>query len=162
MDLNSDQKELLELFVKQELLISKLYKLFAIRYAEYKDFWTEMSIEEYQHASLIQRITEYDSINNIIFSQGDLRSSALTSSMEFIEGIISEFKGNKDFPITQAVSVALQLEKALWERKVFQCFEGDSDEVRRVMDSLNLEQMIHIKKIDKFSWQFQKKNIPKQ
>jgi hypothetical protein len=157
MDLNSDQKELVELFVKQELLIGTLYNLFAKRYPAYKDFWTEISIEEYHHASLIQRITESDSLNNIKFSQGELRTSSLASGIKFIEGLISDFKNNKDFPITQAVITALQLEKALWERKVFQCFKGDSDEVKRIMDSLNLEQEIHIKKIDKFASQFQNK-----
>ena len=56
------------------------------------------------------------------------------------------------------MSLSLHLEKALWEKKVFQCFEGDSDEVRKVMDKLNLEQKIHIKKIDLFASQLQKKN----
>lgn len=158
MDLNSDQKELVELFVKQEFLIGTLYKLFAKRYPDYKEFWTEMAIEEYQHASLIQRITETDSTDKFNFSQGELRSSSLTASMKFIENIISEFKNNTDFPITQAVSIALQLEKALWEKKVFEFFEGDSEEVRKIMNSLNLEQGIHIKKIDKFASQFLNKN----
>jgi hypothetical protein len=156
MDLNSDQKELVELFVKQEILIGTLYKLFEKRYPEYKAFWTEMVIEEYQHASLIQRLIERDPTDKFKFSQGELRSNNLTSGIKSIEGLISEVKNNKDFPITQAVSIALHLEKGLWEKKVFQYFEGDSDEVRRIMDSLNLEQEIHIKKIDKFARQFQK------
>ena len=38
MDLNGEQKELVELFVQQEFLIGTLYKLYAKRYPEYKDF----------------------------------------------------------------------------------------------------------------------------
>jgi hypothetical protein len=156
MDLNSDQKELVALFVNQEILIGTLYKLFAERYPEYKAFWTEMVIEEYQHASCIQRLTERDPTDQVKLSQGELRAHVLAASIKSIEGLISGFKENEDFPITQAVNIALQLEKALWEKKVFQYFEGDSVEVRRVMDSLNLEQEIHIKRIDKFARQFQK------
>jgi hypothetical protein len=52
--------------------------------------------------------------------------------------------------------MALHLEKALWEQKVFQCFEGDSDEVRKIMDTLNAEQKVHIIKIEKFARQFHK------
>lgn len=159
MELNSDQKELVELFVRQEFLMGALYKLFAKRYPDYKAFWTGMATEEFQHAALVQRITESDSLNKIKFSQGELRSSILASSVKFIEGIISEFKDNKDFPITRAASIALQLEKTLWERKVFEYFEGDSDEVRKIMDSLDFEQGIHINKIGKFASQFQKKDI---
>ena len=154
MDLNSEHKELVDLFVKQEFLIDELYKLFAKKYPEHKAFWTKMAKEEQQHAFLIKRMVESDSLNKIKFSQGELRAGILASSMKFIEATISEYKKNEDVPITQAVRTALQLEKGLWERKVFDCFEGDSDEVRRIMDSLNSEQGIHIAQLDNFGLQF--------
>jgi hypothetical protein len=159
MDLSSDQKELVELFVRQEFLIGKLYKLFSFRYPEYKDFWTEMAAEEHLHASWIKRLTERDPTDKFKFSQGELRSKSLALSIESLEDLICGVKNNREFPLTQAVSMALHLEKALWEKKVFQCFEGDSDEVRKIMDSLNLGQEIHIKKIDKFARQFLKKAV---
>jgi len=160
MKITSDQKELVELFLKQEILIGTLYKFFANRYPEYRDFWTEMALEEHQHASWIKRLTERDPTDKFIFSQGELRSNDLASSVKSIEGLISEFKKNKEFTITQAVSLALHLEKALWEKKVFQCFEGDSDEVRKILDSLNVEQGIHVRKIEKFALSFiQKKTL---
>ena len=154
MDLNSEQKELVELFVRQEFIIGKLYKLFSFRYPEHKDFWTEMAKEEHLHASWIKRLTERDPTNKFKFSQGELRSNDLASSIKSMEGLIAGVKNNREFTITQAVSMALHLEKALWEKKVFQCFEGDSDEVRKILDSLNVEQEIHIKKIEKFAFNF--------
>lgn len=161
MDLDKDQKELLDLFVKQESLIGVLYKLFARRYPKYKVFWTNMAKEEQQHASLIKRMAESDSLNKIKFSQGELRASTLAASMNFIEGTIREFKSNENIPIIKAARVALQLEKGLWEKKVFQFFEGDSDEVRRIMGSLNSEQELHIMQIDNFRLQFLEKNTKK-
>jgi len=157
MKIDSDQKKLVELFIKQEVLIGSLYKLFANRYPEYKVFWTEMAMEEHQHATCIRRLIERDPSDKLKFTQGELRSNDLVTSIESIEGLISGFNNNKEFTITQAVGIALHLEKALWEKKVFQYFEGDCDEVRKVMDTLNLEQEIHIKKIDVFARQFQKK-----
>lgn len=156
MDLNSEQKELIELFVKQELLIGKLYKVFSYRYPEYKVFWTEMASEEHLHASWIKRLAIRDTTDKFKFTQGELRLDSLASSIESIEGIISGVKKDKEFSITQAVGLALHIEKALWEKKVFQCFEGDSDEVRKVMDKLDFEQKIHIKKIDLFASHLQK------
>jgi hypothetical protein len=154
MDLNSDQKKLVELFVRQEFIIGKLYKLFSFRYPEYKDFWIEMAKEEHLHASWIRRLTERDPTNKFKFSQGELRANTLASSIESIEGLIAGVKYNREFTISQAVSMALHLEKALWEQKVFQCFEGDSDEVRKILDSLNLEQKNHIMKMEKFAFDF--------
>ncbi|MFZ4857377.1 MAG: hypothetical protein ACOYL3_13365 [Desulfuromonadaceae bacterium] len=161
MDLDSDQKELVELFVKQEFLIGVLYKLFARRYPEYKEFWSKMAKEELQHATLIKRMVESDSLNKIKFSQGELRASVLASSMKFIEGTISEFKNNENIPVIKAARVALQLEQGLWEKKVFQFFDGDSDEVRRIMEALNSEQELHIIQIDNFRLQFLEKSMNK-
>jgi hypothetical protein len=155
MDLNNDQKELVALFVKQELLIEKLYKRFSERYPEHKRFWTKMAYEEYQHALIIQRFVESDSLNSIIFSQGELRTASLNSSINYIENLIMDFTYNiSQFPIDRAAIIALQLEKGLWENKVFKCFEGDSDEVIKVLNSLHLEQEVHIRKIKKFALQF--------
>ena len=156
MELNNDQKELVELFVRQEFIIGKLYKLFSFRYPEYRAFWTEMEKEEHTHASWIKRLTERDPTDKFRFSQGDLRAEYIASSIKSIESLIDGVKKNVELPITQAVSMALHLEKALWEQQVFQCFEGDSDEVRKIMDTLNAEQKVHIIKIEKFARQFQK------
>jgi len=155
MDLNSDQKELVALFVKQELLIEKLYKRFSELYPEHKRFWSKMAYEEYQHALTIKRLTESDSENSIIFCQGNLRSTNISSSIVYIENLIFDFSNNiSEFPINRAAIIALQLERGLWENKIFQCFEGDSDEVRKVLNSLHLEQEVHIRKIKKFALKF--------
>ncbi len=158
MDLDTVQKQLVDSFAEQENLIGTLYKLYAKRYPEYKMFWAEMANEEYQHASMIRRIVKSDTANIFRFSQGELRSSNLDSSIKFINNLIIEFKDNLDFPITRAVSIALHIEKALWERKIFQYFDGDSDEVKRIMNLLNLEQEIHISKLNKFAEPFHKIN----
>lgn len=157
MDLNSEQKELVDLFVKQEFLIGKLYKLFSFRYPEYKVFWTEMAMEEHLHASWIKRLAERDTTDKFSFAQGELRSDCLASSIDSIEGLIAGVRNDMKFSLTQALSMSLHLEKALWEKKVFQCFEGDSDEVRKVLDSLNAEQEIHIRKIEKIAFKSNQK-----
>ncbi|MDD2582695.1 MAG: hypothetical protein PHR66_11945, partial [Desulfuromonadaceae bacterium] len=154
MDLNSDQKKLVELFVRQEFLIGKLYKLFSFRFPAYKDFWTKMAAEEHLHASWIRRLTERDPTGKFRFSQGELRSGSLASSIKSIEGLIAGVKNDSEFTINQAASMALHLEKALWEQQIFRFFEGDSDEVRKILDSLNVEQKIHMTKMEKFAFNF--------
>jgi rubrerythrin len=156
MSLNIDQKELLEAFIEQEYLISILYKLFAKKYPAYKAFWTKMAKEELDHASIIKRITEGVSSDQIKFSHGELRANSLASSMNYVNGLISDCRSDKDVPIAQAVSIALTLEKALWEQQVFKYFEGDSAEVRNFLDTLSVEQRNHIRKIEMFATQFKK------
>ena len=92
MNLNSDQRKLLDQFVKQELLICELYKLFSKRYPDYTDFWTAMAIEEKQHAFLLKRMADTDTDNRIFFSNGELRSTSLDSSIRNLRKIIEEFE----------------------------------------------------------------------
>jgi rubrerythrin len=155
MKIESDQKELVELFIKQEILIGTLYKFFANRYPEYRAFWTDMASEEHQHASWIKRLTERDPTDKFRFSQGELRSENLASSIESIESLISGFKINKACTISQAAGISLHIEKALWDKNVFQFFEGDSNEVRKILDTLHSEQKAHVKRIEKFAWRLQ-------
>jgi hypothetical protein len=153
MDLNSDQKEIVELFLQQEFLLGKLYKLFSFRYIDYKVFWTEMASEEHLHATWIKRLIETD---KFIFSQGGLRLSYLTSSIKVIEDCTAEVRNNREFSITQAVNMALRIERSLCEKEIFQSFEGDSEHVRKMLYTLCVEQQIHIRKIEKFAHNFSK------
>ncbi|HIJ96718.1 MAG TPA: hypothetical protein HPP94_13470 [Desulfuromonadales bacterium] len=155
MDLNDDQKEIVELFLKQEFLIGKLYKLFSFRYPEYKVFWTEMASEEHLHASWIKRLIKTDSFR---FSQGELRSHYLASSINSIEELTAEVRNNREFSIAQAVNAALRIERSLYEKEIFQSFEGDSEHVRKMLYSLCVEQQIHIKKMEMFASTFSQKN----
>jgi len=151
MDLNSEQKEIVELFLRQEFLIGKLYKLFSFRYPEYKAFWTEMATEEHLHATWIKRLIDTDKFR---FSQGELRANYLASSIKNIEELAEEVKNNREFSMTQAVSMALRIERSLYEKEIFQSFEGDSEQVSKMLYSLCVEQQIHIKKMEKFASSF--------
>ena len=151
MDLNSEQKEIVELFLRQEFLIGKLYKLFSFRYPEYKAFWTEMATEEHLHATWIKRLIDTDKFR---FSQGELRANYLASSIKNIEELAEEVKNNREFSMTQAVSMALRIERSLYEKEIFQNFEGDSEQVSKMLYSLCVEQQIHIKKMEKFASSF--------
>jgi len=160
MKINSEQRKLVELFIKQENLIGKLYRLFAKRFPEHKQFWSSMSDEEHQHAAWIKRLTTLDTTDKFKFTQGELRSSSLAKGIEAIEGFLDEFINNdNNYPLSKAISIALHLENALWERMVFQCFEGDGEEVKNVMNTLHVGQKIHIKKLTRFAESFQNEHV---
>jgi hypothetical protein len=151
MELNSDQKEILELFVRQEFLIGKLYKLFSFRYPEYKVFWTEMASEEHLHETWIKRLSQNDAFR---FTKGELRAEYLASSIKVIEGLTDDVRSNREFTIAQAVSTALRIERSLCDKEIFKCFEGDSEHVRKTLYSLCVEQQIHVRKLEKFASTF--------
>jgi rubrerythrin len=144
------QKKIIELFIEQELLVASLYMRFSERYAVHKDFWLKLAAEEREHAEWIKHLLDGIETAKIFFSEGKTRTYTVSSSIAYINGLISEFD-RKAFDIPKAAHIALDLERSLLEKNVFKCFDSDSIEVKRILDVLNKGQDDHIRMMEKFS-----------
>lgn len=152
MELLDYQNRIIELFIKQELLIASLYDKFSTSFLAQKEFWEGMAGEEREHAGWIKHFHSNVVTDKIHFSEGKVRTYTLQSSIDYINGILIEFS-TRHFNSSKAVSIALDIEKALLEKNVFKCFNGDSDEVKRILEVLITEQERHYQKIERFAAQ---------
>jgi rubrerythrin len=150
------QKKIIELFIEQELLIASLYMRFSERYVVHKNFWLKLASEEREHAEWIKHLLDGVETDKIFFSEGKTRTYTVNSSITYIKGLISEFD-KKAFDIPKAAHIALDLEKSLLEKNVFNCFDSDSIEVKRILEVLNKGQDDHIRMMDKFSTEIREK-----
>lgn len=150
MVLHDYQRRILELYLEQELLIATLYARFSENYPAHKDFWDSMVSEEREHAAWIQHFLDGIEQNKVYFSEGKTRSYTINTSIAYIKRIIIEFD-EKPFNSTKAACIAHDLERALLEKNVFKCFDGDSPEVIHILEILKGEQDHHIQKVDQFA-----------
>jgi hypothetical protein len=149
MELQEYQKKIIQLYLEQELAIASLYERYSKRYLAHQEFWAEMRAEELEHAAWVKHFMGHALENKIHFSEGKTRTYALSSSIAYIEGVISDFD-NKPFDSSRAASVALDLERSLLEKNVFSCFHGDSAEAKSILEALIAGQITHIKKLEAF------------
>lgn len=150
MQLLDYQNKIIELFIRQELLIASLYDKFSSSFLAQKEFWEGMAGEEREHAGWIKHFQDSVAKDKIYFSEGKVRTYTLQSSLDYINGILIEFS-TKHFNSAKAVSVALDIERALLEKNVFKCFNGDSDEAKRILEVLITEQERHCQKIEQYA-----------
>jgi len=141
--------DIVDRYMEMELLMASLYERFAQRYTSHGEFWQSMVSEEHEHAAWVQHFNKRLSSDSIRFYEGKTRISALDSSIAYLKKIIQEFDLSPPDRL-KAVSISLDLERSLIERKVFQHFESDSPEVIKILGILKEGQEEHIKKIERF------------
>ena len=140
------QKKIVELLIKQELLLSKLYKTFADKFPKHKDFWINISKAEIRHANWIEKLYEVEKKGIVIFDEGKIKTYTMKAFIEHVEKIISRTENNEINPIN-TFSYALDFEMALIEKNIFTHFDGLNEKAIGVLKALIAETKNHIEKI---------------
>ena len=136
---------------EHELAIANLYKVYAEIFPECKDLWMELSREELQHAKWLDTLQAGVEENSEDFVVDRFPMAAIEHSIDYVKQ--SAAKAHQaDFLLINALSTALQLEKALIENKYFEVFESDSNNTKRTLDRLAQCTQIHYEKLHK-AWQ---------
>ena len=136
---------------EHELAIANLYNVYAEIFPECKDLWMELSREELQHANWLDTLQAgiEESSEDFIVDRFPLK--AIEHSIDYVKQLAAKAH-QPEFILINALSTALQLEKALIENKYFEVFEGDSKHTKRTLDRLAQCTQIHYEKLHK-AWQ---------
>ena len=142
----SYQKKIIELMVKQELLLAHLYRLFGDRFPEYLTFWRGLAKEEIHHAELIKKLYRAEKNDQVIFSEGKVKTYTLNVYLESIGAVIMRAE-NDEFDIKTAAVQVLNLEMGLIEKNFLSHFHIVDQKYKGIMERLETETKNHIKKV---------------
>lgn len=158
MLLKEHQLKIIDYHTEKELLLSNIYNLFAKRFPEYKEFWLSLSGEEREHAGWIKYFERHALEGKVHFFEGKTKTYTLITFIRYLDGIIEDIILGHYNTIGKAAYLALDLEKALLERKVFEQFSSYSYEEMRYLEILRDSMVNHYEKVKKFSDQI-KENL---
>ena len=129
-----------------ELALADLYNVYAEAFPECKDLWAELSREEIQHADWLDTLQDRieDSSEDFVVERFPI--AAIEHSIGYVQQLAARAH-RPDFTLINALSTALQLEKALLENKYFEVLEGDSEKTRHTLDLLAQSTRIHYEKL---------------
>ncbi len=139
------QKKIIELMVKLELLLAKLYKTFAVKFPVYKDFWQGLAKEERMHAGWVKKLYQAEKKDMVAFSEGKVKTYTLNTFIENLEKVIQQAE-NEEMELKKAIAYTLDFEMALIEKNVFTHFEIVEENMKGIMTKLANETRKHIKK----------------
>jgi len=148
MPITETQLKVIKLLAEHEKAISQLYKEYAQKFPEQKDFWSKIAAEEIEHASWIFKLRSQAKEGSLYFKEGRFKVEAIETSLEYVKSQTVEAQ-NKKISAKNALSVARDLESGLIEKKFFEVFEPDCREIKQVLLDLAIATREHYNRIKK-------------
>lgn len=146
MELKEYQFKILDLLKEHEKGLSELYAVFAEKCPDYKQFWSDLSKEEKEHAEWVDKLAEMINGREIFFNRERFNLEAIKSSLGELRSDIVKNKNSEVSPIN-TLSVSYYYEMALIDRKFFEVFESDFVELKHTLNHLLEETKKHQEKV---------------
>jgi len=139
------QKKIIELMVKQELLLGRLYTIFADRFPALEKTWLEMAREELKHAEWVKKLYLAEKKELVAFDEGKTRTYTLKIFIENLEKVIRQAQDG-EMTIQKAVAYTRDFEMSLIEKNAFARFEVVDERVQGVLTRLQSDTRRHARK----------------
>jgi hypothetical protein len=144
--LTETELDSLELLIRHELAIKRLYELFAALFPRFGDFWQKIAGEEQQHADLLLRMQSKEPLKKWFLSDSQLKRLAIAGSIQYVETQITRI-GKANISLREALSIAKDLEDALIEKQFFKMTGSVPGEISVAMRDIVTESRQHQKRI---------------
>lgn len=148
------QKEAVEMMIRHEHAMRDLYLVYASKFTDYAEFWRDLSREETIHAETVAQIGKSLDSGKTNFSRNRFKVEAIALSIRFIEEKIAQAK-SEELPLFYALTVTLDIEKALIENEYFIVVEDDPPELKNTLRALQFGAEKHLEKVT-LAWEKQK------
>ena len=145
--LSDYQKKIIELMGEQELLLAKLYNIFADQFLDHKDFWQDLAKDELQHAEWVKKFYQAEKEDLVAFSEGKVNVYSMNAFIENLEKTIQRAE-NGEINLKMAISYTLDFERSLIEKNTFSRFEIIDEKLAGIMTKLESETRRHLKKAE--------------
>jgi len=145
--MKENEPDILEMLIRNELVIMELYELFAVMFPERRDFWAGLANEERGHADFLGSLRSREDLREWFATSSRLKPQAVKISIEFVEKQIAWARERK-FSLIEALSLSRDLEAALVEKQFGVMSRRAPGEIRVVMEKLAADTERHEKVID--------------
>jgi len=143
---DSDPAGILAEMAKHEEALGVLYRGYAERFPELRGFWTRLSEEEAFHAELLQAMRRKLAEGHLRPQPGRFNARAVRLSLEYVLQRISALELER-VSVLRALSVTLDLESAIIERRFFETVAEDSPQIRHILDRIREDTAGHIARV---------------
>jgi rubrerythrin len=127
--------EVIQLLAENEMVISRIYRVFSERFPEYRDFWETMAAEEIQHADMIRSVVPEVKEGTVRFKAQHFDETSAGMFSDYLKFSLAR-AGEQHIPLKNAFETALAIEHDLIERSFFDLFEADTGELMLIFEGL--------------------------
>ena len=132
-----------ELLIENEQLVCELYKQFAKKFPEDKDFWESIANDETKHIAFLK-----DTLNrNITFNERSMSRSHIKNMINHIETLLVKAVKSSEFSQLDAVNEALNIENSMVEMKFFEPFRKQDGTIDSQISIVEKDTRKHYEKL---------------
>lgn len=146
----------IEKVAEHEEKLSELYRAYS-SYLSNKDFWVDLAAEEVMHAYQVRNMVDHIRNAEIHVNKERFKTPAIEFSKKHIEDKIKLAQAEKA-DILQALTISLDIEKSLLEKRYYEIYEGDSIELKYSIEEMNKSIARHIEKVEEELYKYKSNN----
>jgi rubrerythrin len=134
------------LLIEHEKAIGRLYAAYARRFPRDREFWLELSQEERQHARWVEslRLRVEEDPSSLVVAR--FPTGAIELSLAYVNRLIENADASH-LARTNALSIALDLERSLLEHRYFEVFKSDDPQIQRILQRLRQDTQSHLQRV---------------
>jgi len=130
--------DVLDLLIRNELAIKRLYEAFAALFPERQSFWRRIAGDEARHAHWLETLQGQPAFRRWFLSGSRLRPQAIEASIGYV-GAQTEKARLGGFTLLEALSVSTDLEAALLEKQFTKMRGSAPPQIRSILTDLETE-----------------------
>jgi len=127
--------DVIEALAENEMLISRIYRTYAERFPDDREFWGTMAYEETQHADLVRSLGLEVKGGTVEFNSDGFDKTSLDMFHDYLKFSLARTQEEDILP-KDALETALAIEHDLIERNFFGFFEAKKGELSLILEGL--------------------------
>jgi rubrerythrin len=124
----------------------KLYKAYAEIFPDYRQFWSDLSNEEVQHAGWLRKLHNDVVRGSTTFRENRFNEIAIQTFINYLNDEYSKVM-SRERVLINALSITLYIEESLIEREYYDVFDRDSPELKQTLSNLVNATKNHIERV---------------
>jgi rubrerythrin len=143
--------EIMDLLVENELAVARFYRLCAERFAALKDFWSGLADQEEDHGQWIRQLKAEIKEGGAEYKPEKVKPIAVQSSINYLNEQSTRLE-NGGLSLVNALSIAVNIERSVFESRIFDAFSGYSQAAKKLIADLKQALLDHNELVDR-KWQ---------
>jgi rubrerythrin len=131
---------------EHEKAIGRLYAAYAHRFPRDREFWLGLAREEQQHAQWVESLQARVEEDPSSLAVDRFPTGTIELSLAYVNRL-TENAGDPHLTRANALSIALDLERALLEHRYFEVFAGNDPQIQRTLQLLRQCTQTHLQKV---------------
>ena len=143
MGSHQDMKlSLIQKLIEYEETLSQLSAACAQRFPQYQDLWSRFSSDERSHGEILRVLYEKCQRKSLVINQRRFSPQAVGTALAYVRDFITQM-GEEKISATRAFSLARDIESFVIEKRFYEVFSGETEELKKIFRTLEMDTQEH-------------------